>query len=184
LGAKLSPKRERSTAGVESGPKSSIGLLWNMETLPVFARSHGQTSPQGGSGAAALRGPKKPMPGCNALDMPTSAWSEMTRKQVEPLLNSEKQMTANARWLMRPRATIPRMVLQRRRVSSVKSRGSLRGGSDDTALRPYDGLSRMKGNFHVRFLGECGRGNPPALTRSDSLCDMKSQQALLSMTRS
>jgi len=23
----------------------------------------------------------------------------------------------------------------------------------------------MKGNFHVRFLGECGRGNPPALTR-------------------
>ena len=24
----------------------------------------------------------------------------------------------------------------------------------------------MKGNFHVRFLGGCGRGNPPALTRS------------------
>jgi hypothetical protein len=23
----------------------------------------------------------------------------------------------------------------------------------------------MKGNFHVRFRGECGRGNPPALTR-------------------
>ena len=23
----------------------------------------------------------------------------------------------------------------------------------------------MKGNFHVRFQGECGRGNPPALTR-------------------
>ena len=22
---------------------------------------------------------------------------------------------------------------------------------------PYDGLSRMKGNFHVRFLGGCGR---------------------------
>ena len=29
----------------------------------------------------------------------------------------------------------------------------------------WKGLSRMKGNFHVRFLGECGRGNPPALTR-------------------
>ena len=26
----------------------------------------------------------------------------------------------------------------------------------------------MKGNFHVRFLGECGRSNPPALTRSTS----------------
>ena len=30
---------------------------------------------------------------------------------------------------------------------------------------PYEGSSRMKGNFHVRFRGECGRGNPPALTR-------------------
>ena len=28
----------------------------------------------------------------------------------------------------------------------------------------------MKGNFHVRFLGECGRGNPPALTRQACLC--------------
>ena len=29
----------------------------------------------------------------------------------------------------------------------------------------WNDLSRMKGNFHVRFSGECGRGNPPALTR-------------------
>src|SRR5579859_3908081 len=29
----------------------------------------------------------------------------------------------------------------------------------------WKGSSRMKGNFQVRFLGECGRGNPPALTR-------------------
>ena len=39
----------------------------------------------------------------NALDMPTSVWSEMARKQVEPCLNSEKQMTAGARLLMRLR---------------------------------------------------------------------------------
>jgi len=32
----------------------------------------------------------------------------------------------------------------------------------------WNDLSRMKGNFHVRFLGECGRGNPPALTRQPS----------------
>jgi hypothetical protein len=30
----------------------------------------------------------------------------------------------------------------------------------------------MKGNFHVRFLGECGRGNPPALTRSFFCCEL------------
>ena len=45
----------------------------------------GQTSPQGGSGGAALGGPKKPMPACNALDMPTSVWSEIARKYVEPI---------------------------------------------------------------------------------------------------
>jgi len=39
----------------------------------------------------------------NALDMPTSVWSEMARKGMEPLSHGEKQMTANARWLMRPR---------------------------------------------------------------------------------
>ena len=33
----------------------------------------------------------------------------------------------------------------------------------------WNDLSRMKGNFHVRFLGECGRGNPPALTRQEGL---------------
>jgi len=44
----------------------------------------------------------------NALDRPTSVWSEMARKQVEPLVNPEKQMTASACWLMRPRATAHR----------------------------------------------------------------------------
>ena len=44
----------------------------------------------------------------NALDMPTSVWSEMARKQVEPLVNPEKQMTASACWLMRPGATAHR----------------------------------------------------------------------------
>jgi hypothetical protein len=44
----------------------------------------------------------------NALDMPTSVGSEMARKQVEPLVNPEKQMTASACWLMRPGATAHR----------------------------------------------------------------------------
>jgi hypothetical protein len=44
----------------------------------------------------------------NALDMPTSVWSEMARKQVEPSLSPETQMTASACWLMRPGATAHR----------------------------------------------------------------------------
>src|SRR6266436_7084736 len=39
--------------------------------------------------SAALGGPKKPRPACNALDMPTSVWSEMARKDAEPI-HSEK----------------------------------------------------------------------------------------------
>jgi hypothetical protein len=46
--------------------------------------------------------------------------------------------------------------------SSGPDSGSVRKRIRD---RSYEDLSRMKGNFHVRFLGECGRGNPPALTR-------------------
>src|SRR5438093_4589355 len=61
-----------------------------METLPTSARlATGQTLPQGGSRGAALGGPKKPMPTCNAPDMPTSVWSEMARKYVEPILTGK-----------------------------------------------------------------------------------------------
>jgi hypothetical protein len=35
-------------------------------------------------GGAVLGGPKKPMPVCNAPDMPTSVWSLFAREQAEP----------------------------------------------------------------------------------------------------
>ncbi len=38
----------------------------------------------------------------NALDMPTSVWSEMAREQAEPLNHRRKQMTTDSRRLMRP----------------------------------------------------------------------------------
>ena len=60
----------------------------------------GQTLPQGGSGGAALGGPKKPTPACNAPDMPTSVWSEMTRKYVEPIptgkANDDRRQSVDA----------------------------------------------------------------------------------------
>ena len=50
----------------------------------------------------------------------------------------------------------------------ARSASAVPGGGpviSEISGRPYEDLSRMKGNSHVRFLGECGRGNPPALTR-------------------
>ena len=79
------PDANIGTAGVESEPKSSGVKIAERGNAASLARLTGQTSPQGGSGGAALGGPKKPMPACNAPDMPTSVWSEMARKDVEPI---------------------------------------------------------------------------------------------------
>jgi hypothetical protein len=58
--------------------------------------------------------------------------------------------------------------------SSGPDSGSVRKRIRD---RSYEDLSRMKGNFHVRFLGECGRGNPPALTRQAGAGSRRRKQA-------
>jgi len=79
------PDANLCAAGVESEPKSSGVKSAERGKAASLARLTGQTSPQGGSGGAALGGPKKPMPACNAPDMPTSVWSEMARKYVEPI---------------------------------------------------------------------------------------------------
>ena len=44
----------------------------------------------------------------NALDRPTSVWSEMARAQAEPPTNRRKQMTTDACRLMRPGVVAPR----------------------------------------------------------------------------
>ncbi len=84
-GALTSPDANNNTAGVESEPKS----------IPVSNAEHGNAAILGhavsghsnrkaGRAGAAWRGPKKPTPGCNAPDMPTSVWSGLARKSVEP----------------------------------------------------------------------------------------------------
>src|SRR5438552_1780234 len=63
VGLSAIARRERSSAGVKSGPKSfNRGLLWNMERLLARPVRTGQTSPQGGSRAAILGRPKKRRP--------------------------------------------------------------------------------------------------------------------------
>jgi hypothetical protein len=150
----LITRRERSTAGVESEPKSSTRDCCGTWKSCTLARSHGQTLPQGGSGAAASRGPKKPMLACNALDMPTSVWfetAETTRKPPHTRkANDGQRPLADASWSsssMESHVHGPSSVLPSgaphvmRRVAGRPHRAW-----------PYEDLSRMKGNFHVRFL--------------------------------
>ena len=71
-------------------------------------------------------------------------------------------MTTDASRLMRPEAGAPKdaagyghtTVLPSGRTVSSSARGS---ANNKLSSWPYEGLSRMKGNFHVRFLGGCGR---------------------------
>ena len=104
----------------------------------------------------------------NELDMLTSVWSEMAREQAEPPTHRRKQMTTDSRRLMRPGVVAPtehdakRLPVRIAKLAAHPDSGSFRIPREEW---PYEGSSRMKGNFHVRFLGECGRGNPPALTR-------------------
>jgi hypothetical protein len=77
------PDANIGTAGVKSEPKSSGVKIAERGKAASLARLAGQTPPQGGSGGAALGRPKKPMPACNAPDMPTSVWSELARTHEE-----------------------------------------------------------------------------------------------------
>src|SRR6059036_565648 len=132
-----------------------------METLLAPSRlATGQTSPQGRSAGAALGRPKKLMPAVMRWICPRRSslnWQESMRNRYR----LRKQMTTDARRLMRLRA-VAQGSNRAFRLHSNKAKWF--GGRIflSTAPRvnpqaksqgwPYEGLSRMKGNFHVRFL--------------------------------
>ena len=138
--------------------------------LPVSNAEHGKAAALGHAGrgrpyrkagraGAALGRPKKPKPGCNAPDMPTSVRSNMARKQVEaPQLgkaNDERRLSLSASRSCCPQEhsvnahtrALPscptglRCVLVGRRTSSGS--GSTRAGLALARLEPCEGkLSR------------------------------------------
>ena len=125
-----------------------------METLPAPpGLATGQTSPQGGSGGAALGGPKKLRPVVMRRICPRRSgpnWQESMRNRWY----RGKQMTADAGRLMRPGTAVQgstaRATTDQYCQAGLNSRVSL------GKAVPYEGLSRMKGNFHVRFLAGGG----------------------------
>jgi|ERR1043166_2976778 hypothetical protein len=73
-----------------------------MEKLPTPSGTAGQSLPQGGTGGRSVGRTEEAKASGNALDTPTSVWSEMARTQAEPHTNRRKQMTTDASRLMRP----------------------------------------------------------------------------------
>src|SRR5205809_2181160 len=136
-----------------------------METLPAPpGLATGQTSLQGGSGGAALGCPKKLTPAVMRWIGPRRSglnWQESMRNRYQ----LRKQMTTDARRLMRLRAVAPG---SNRAFRLHSNKAKWFGGRIllSTAPRvnpqaksqgwPYEGLSRMKANFHVPFLEVSG----------------------------
>src|ERR1051326_3494395 len=119
--------------------------------------------------------PKKPKPGCNAPDMPTSARSGMAREHVEPPRTGKNQMTTpkpfgvGASRSCRP---TERSAYGHRSVLSSCPNGVrwivrcivfYRAAGGPARAHPLSGKSRVRGNSHARFLGGRGRVNRPCL---------------------
>jgi hypothetical protein len=90
------------TAGVKSGPKSSCEqcITWK-RCQPRPGSQLGRPYRKAGR-RNSIGMTEKANASSNALDMPTSVWSEMAREHAEPQTNRRKQMTTDSCRLMRP----------------------------------------------------------------------------------
>src|SRR4051794_24356368 len=118
-----------------------------METLPAPpGLATGQTSPQGGSGGAVLGGPKKPRPAVMRWICPRRS-GQSWQENLQNHRNRKQQMTVEQSTdalSLRKEFDGCECVLPRQQ--SVGCRPV------PTRALGRKGLSRMKGNFHVRFL--------------------------------
>ena len=76
-------RRERCTAGAQSGPNPSCGRSGTWKRR--FSSSRLGRS-KAGPGETAWRGSNEPRPLCNRANMPTSIWSFVVRTSMEPFL--------------------------------------------------------------------------------------------------
>jgi hypothetical protein len=146
-------RRERCTAGVQSGPNPSCGRCgtwksrWKSSRLGGF---QGQPTARQAQGITALRGSNKLMPVCNGSDKPTSIWSFVVRNSMEPFLlrnaNDDRRLSIGASQARHKDCRASRPLIS---MAKVAPPGVDRGMPH--RICPLKGLSRMKGNFQVRF---------------------------------
>jgi len=146
-------RRERCTAGVKSGPNPSCGRCgtwksrWKSSRLGCF---QGKPTARQAQGITALRGSNKPKPLCNRVDTPTSIWSFIVRKSMEPFelgkANDDRRQSIGASQSRRQERCAIRPPVS---MAKVAPPGVDRGMPH--RICPLKGLSRVKGNFHARF---------------------------------
>lgn len=128
-------QRERRTAGVKSEPKSSPwDCCGTWKSCPARPARAGQTLPQGGSGAAALGGPKKPKPAVMRWICPRRSGLNWQERMGNRNSKSGKQMTTGACRLMRPEVRAPSGTTRCGHLSVLPSRLALiRSGGGSTS---------------------------------------------------
>jgi hypothetical protein len=121
--------------------------VWKSSRLGCF---QGKPTARQAQGITALRGSKKPKPLCNRVDTPTSIWSFIVRKSMEPFelgkANDDRRQSIGASQSRRQERCAIRPPVS---MAKVAPPGVDRGMPH--RICPLKGLSRMKGNFHVRF---------------------------------
>ncbi len=116
-----------------------------------------QADRKAGPGETAWRGSKKLKPVCNGPDMPTSIWSFVARKSMEPFslrkANDDRRPSIGASQTRHKDCRASRPLISMAKVESG-SRSSWRAcptGTFSNGRCSLKGLSRVKGNFHARF---------------------------------
>src|SRR6266581_2634064 len=163
-GPPLWPDANTRTAGVQSGPKSFIVMVVEHGKAASLARPCGRanlTARRVGGSSVGMT--EKAKASGNALDTPTSVWSDMARKYVEPTqtrkANDDRRQSVDASRTCCPKGAQfkrPHPVMS----SGRKSQSHSAAGFPDRG-KPLSGLSRMKGNFQVRVLRGGRAGNSP-----------------------
>ena len=148
-------RRERSTAGVQSGPNPSCGRCGTWKSR--FSSSRLGCS-KAGQGDTAWRGSKKLRPLCNRADRPTSIWSFVVRNSMEPFslrnANDDRRLSIGASQTRHEDCRAGRPWTSMAKVESGSkrsSRGACPTGTLSTESCPLKGLSRVKGNFHAQI---------------------------------
>ena len=164
---------KRSGSGSRTWPDANVAPpVYRVDlTRPVVNAEHGkavsihpalaiprQADRKAGPGETAWRGSKKPRPVCNGSDMPTSIWSFVVRKSMEPFslrkANDDRRPSIGASQTRHKDCRVCRLLISMAKVESGSKRSSRRAcptGTLSTEWCPLKDLSRVKGNFHARF---------------------------------
>ncbi len=164
---------KRSGSGFRTWPDANVAPpVYRVDlTRPVVDAEHGkavsvhpalavprQADREAGPGETAWRGSNKPRPARNGSDMPTSIWSFVVRKSMEPFLlrnaNDDRRLSIGASQTRHKdcRASRPLISMAKAGIRHAAIFAASLPNRGITGKRcPLKSLSRVRGNSHARF---------------------------------